>query len=111
MMSSVMNVLKAIKKGLVDVKAIRLFPTKPLLFIDSRRVTGEKPSLLVKSVYNEKRGCHEVEIVFLGDYHVAEPDARPHVKPYKDWRSFGLIVLSLDQTKELMKVLERVVEI
>lgn len=111
MMPSAMNVLKAIKKGLVDVKAIRLFPTKPLLFIDSRRVTGEKPALLVKSIHNEKRRCHEVEIVFLGDYHVAEPDARPHVKPYKDWLSFGLIVLSLEEAKELIKVLERVVEI
>ena len=106
-----MNVLEAIKKGVVKVKAIRLFPTKPLLFIDSRTETGEKPTLLIKSIRNEKRGCHEVEIVFLGDYHVAEPDARPHVKPYKDWLSFGLIVLSLDEAKELTKVLERVVEI
>ena len=110
-MSATMKVLKAIKKGLVNVKAIRLFPTKPLLFIDSRRATGEKPVLLVKSVYNETRGCYEIEFVFLGDYHVAEPDARPHVKPYKDWRSFGLIVLSLDEAKELIKVLERVVEV
>ena len=106
-----MNVLKAIKKGLVQVKAIRLFPTKPLLFIDSRRATGEKPTLLIKSIYNEKRGCHEIEFVFLGDYHAAEPDARPHVKPYKDWLSFGLIVLSLNEAKELIKILERVVEV
>lgn len=106
-----MNVLKAIKKGLVEVKAIRLFPTRPLLFIDSRRATGEKPTLLIKSIYNEKRGCHEVEVVFLGDYHVAEPDARPHVKPYKDWLSFGLVVLSLDEAKELIEILERVVEV
>jgi len=106
-----MNVLKAIKKGLVEVKAIRLFPTKPLLFIDSRRATGEKPTLLIKSIYNEKRSCHEVEVVFLGDYHVAEPDARPHVKPYKDWLSFGLIVLSINEAKELIKILERVVEV
>ena len=106
-----MNVLKAIKKGVVKVKAIRLFPTRPLLFIDSRTDSGEKPTLLVKSTRNEKRGCYEVEIVFLGDYHVAEPDARPHVKPYKDWLSFGLIVLSLEEAKELMKILERVVEI
>jgi len=106
-----LNVLKAIKKGLVKVKAIRLFPTKPLLFIDSRTETGEKPTLLVKSIHNEKRGCHEVEIVFLGGYHIAEPDARPHIKPYKDWLSFGLIILSLDEAKELTKVLERVVEI
>lgn len=106
-----MNVLKAIKKGVVKVKAIRLFPTKPLLFIDSRTETGEKPTLLVKSVHNEKRGCHEVEIIFLGGYHVAEPDARPHVKPYKEWLSFGLIALSLDEAKELMKVLERVLKI
>ena len=106
-----MNVLKAIKKGLVNVKAIRLFPTRPLLFIDSRTDTGEKPTLLVKSTHNQKRGCHEVEIVFLGGYHVAEPDARPHVKPYKDWLSFGLIVLSVDGAKELIQVLERVVEV
>jgi len=106
-----LNVLKAIKKGLVKVKAIRLFPTKPLLFIDSRIETGEKPTLLVKSIHNEKRGCHEVEIVFLGDYHVAEPDARPHVKPYKEWLSFGLIILSLDEAKELTKILERVTKI
>ena len=106
-----MNVLKAIKKGLVDVKAIRLFPTRPLLFIDSRRATGEKPTLLIKSIHNEKRDCYEVEFVFLGDYHVAEPDARPHVKPYKEWLSFGLIVLSLDEAKELIKILERVVEV
>lgn len=106
-----LKVLKAIKRGLVNAKAIRLFPTKPLLFIDSRKATGEKPTLLVKSVHNEKRGCHEVEIVFLGDYHVAEPDARPHVKPYKDWLSFGLIVLSLDEAKELKKTLEKVVKI
>jgi hypothetical protein len=106
-----LNVLKAIKKGLVKVKAIRLFPTKPLLFIDSRTATGEKPTLLIKLIHNEKRGCHEVEIVFLGDYHVAEPDARPHVKPYKNWLSFGLIVLSLDEAKELKKILEEVVKI
>jgi len=106
-----MNVLKAIKKGLVKVKAIRLFPTRPLLFIDSRTETGEKPTLLVKSTHNKKRGCHEVEIVFLGGYHVAEPDARPHVKPYKDWLSFGLVVLSLEEARELTKVLERVVEV
>lgn len=111
MTASGMNVLKAIQKGLVDVKAIRLFPTKPLLFIDSRRATSEKPALLVKSIDNKKRACKEVEVVFLGDYHVAEPDARPHVKPYKDWCSFGLIVLSFDQAKELISVLERVVEV
>jgi hypothetical protein len=106
-----MNVLKAIKKGLVDVKAIRLFPTKPLLFIESRRATSEKPALLVKSIDNKKRACKEVELVFLGDYHVADPDARPHVKPYKDWLSFGLIVLSIDQARELIMVLERVTEV
>jgi hypothetical protein len=110
-MTASMNVLKAIRKGLVDAKAIRLFPTKPLLFIDSRRATGEKPTLLVKSIDNKKRACHEVELVFLGDYHVAEPDARPHVKPYKDWCSFGLIVLSIEQARELVRVLERVVEV
>jgi hypothetical protein len=105
-----MNVLKAIKKGSVAAKAIRLFPTKPLLFIDSRRDTGEKPALLVKRIDNKMRACHEVEIVFLGDYHVAEPDARPHVKPYKDWCSFGLIVLSIEEARELIRVLEMIIE-
>ena len=106
-----LKVLKAIKKGLVKAKAIRLFPTKPLLFIDSRKETGEDPTLLIKSIYNEARGCPEVEIVFLGGYHVADPNARPHVKPYEEWLSFGLIVLSVEEARELSKVLKRVLKV
>ncbi len=59
-----MNVLKAIKKGVIKVKAIRLFPTRPLLFIDSRTDTGEKPTLLVKSIHNEKHGCLRISSLF-----------------------------------------------
>jgi len=94
-----MKVLEAVKKGIVKCKAISLYSKKTGFHIFSSVVHKENPSLLVKSIINEKFGGAEIELVFLGEHHVEKKEY--YTQPKQGWVSFGEIVLTPDQAREL----------
>lgn len=88
-----------IMRDFVKAKAIRVYPTELMKNINSTIESGEKPVLLVKLTYSPKRGVNEFEIVFMGSRHIE--DLGYYKKPPKKWRSWGEIVLSPDQARQL----------
>jgi len=98
----------AIEKGYVDAKAIRVYLNELNANVNSSRERGEKPYLLVKTIRSEKRGVIEFEIVFMGTRHV-EKLSYYKTNP-KTWKSWGEIVASPKQIKELKDLFERLLE-
>jgi len=98
-----MKVLKAIEKGSVPCKAISLYPNRLEVMLYSSVERDEFPKLLVKRVRNERLNAMEIEVVFVGDYHLEKPTY--FKKPQRDWVSFGALILSPQQALELGQLL------
>lgn len=94
---SKIKVVPAIKRYLIDIDAIRIYLPEIKKEVDCTRESGEKPRILVKLT---NRGAGEVEIVFLGNFHVE--DLCYYRKDPKTWVSRGFIVLNLDQLHQLV---------
>lgn len=99
----------ALRREFQKVKAIRLYPQGPgfTQFVNSTVERGETPTFLVKAAYSPKRSDYEIEIAFLGNYHTEAIGEHPYTKPPKQWTSWGEIVLSPEQLKDLVGILQR----
>lgn len=96
-----------IQRKFMKVKGIRLYPKiKGTIYnVNSTVERKEKPTLLSKLAWSHSRDQLEIEIVFMGQYHVEE--LAYFKKPPDQWSSWGEIVLSLDQALELEKILHK----
>lgn len=104
-----LRVERPIKKEHMDVEAIRVYLPELSKNINSTVERGERPVLLIKRTVREKTGKGEVEIVFMGsvkDRHIE--DLSYYTKNPQEWRSWGEIVLTLDQARKFAKFLDRV---
>lgn len=102
-----LRVEKALKRDFVKVEAIRVYLPELRKEIDQTVESGEAPELLIKRTVRQKTGKSEIEIVFMGssrDRHVE--DLRYYQKNPDKWRTWGLIVLTLEQAEKLFKVLQ-----
>jgi len=97
------RVLEALEKGKIQCKAISLYPSCLHSVLYSSVERNESPTLLVKRVWNDRLEDFEIEIVFLGDYHMEKPTYLK--KPRREWISFGNFVLTPSQAEELGKLL------
>ena len=104
-----MKVERSLKRGFVNVQAIRVYPAELGKNINSTVERDEKPTLLVKHTVRQKTGLHEIEVVFLGGHHV-EDLAYVKTDP-RTWVSWGHLVLSLDQARELSDTLRKILDI
>ena len=99
-----LRVERPIKKEYADVEAIRVYLPELSKNINSTVERGEHPVLLIKRTVREKTGKGEVEIVFMGsakDRHIE--DLSYYTKNPEEWRSWGEIVLTLDQARKFAK--------
>lgn len=93
------KVLKAIEKGYVPCKCISLYPSRLEFMLYSSVERDEAPKLLIKRVRNDRLKTMEIEVVFLGEYHLEKP---VHFKkPRNQWVSFGALILSPQQARQL----------
>ena len=91
----------------IDVKAIRLYPMDfKEIEVNSTIESGENPHLSVNFIKRESTGEPEFELFFKGQTHT-EPINR-NKKPRDDWRTWGEIVISPEQAKEIAQELLRV---
>jgi len=97
------KVLKALQKGYIPCKAISLYPSRLEAMLYSSIERDEFPKLLIKRVWNDRLKVHEIEVVFLGDYHLEKPAY--FKKPKEDWVSFGALILNPQQARELGQLL------
>jgi hypothetical protein len=98
-----MKVLKPMGKGVVSCKCISLYPSRLECMLYSSIEKEEYPKLFVKRVWNDRLKTYEIEVVFLGNYHLEKPSY--FRKPKKDWVSFGAFVLSPQQAWKLGELL------
>jgi hypothetical protein len=68
-----MKVLQAIEKSTLPCKCIALYPAPLEDVLYSSVEKNEYPKLLVKRVLNDRLNCAEIEVVFVGDYHLEKP--------------------------------------
>ena len=111
-LSVYLRVEKARKKETVDVEAIRVYLSELKKEVNQTVERGELPRLLIKRTTRQKTGKPEIEIVFLGserERHVE--DLNYYEKHPKDWVTWGEIVLTPEQVKAFVKVLQRMVGI
>jgi hypothetical protein len=101
------KVERAIGKGYIDVKAIRVYLSELMKEINSTIERGEKPRLLVKKTYSSKRGVNEFEFVFIGTESERHLEELTYFKKHpKTWTTWGEIVLSPEEVKGLIKLLQ-----
>jgi len=93
------KVEEPIEREFVPVEAIRLWSKELDHHIDSTRERGEDPKLLVKATRRRKTMQPEVEAVFLGDRHLERRSYSQ--KPPRSWLTFGGIIMSPEQAKQL----------
>jgi len=91
----------------LPVKCICAYSGKTGLSLYSSVERGEDPQLFIQKTTNEKRG-EEVQVVLMGPFHVEELEY--FKKDPKDWKSFGHIVMSVGQAKQLAVDLWRITE-
>lgn len=91
------------RKGIVCVKAIRVYSNKLDKEIDSTIESGETPKLLLKDIVRQSTSEHEIEMVFLGEYHLE--DLEYFSGDPKNWVTWGDIILSPDQAYTIGKLL------
>lgn len=94
-----MKVLQALEKSILPCKCIALYPTPLEDVLYSSVEKKEYPKLLVKRVLNDRLNCAEIEVVFVGNYHLEKPAY--FKKPKSEWASFGSFVLNPQQAKQL----------
>jgi len=92
-----------IEKGFVKPQAIRIYVPELSREIDCSLERKENPRLMVKATHSEKRGSQEIEIVFLGKYHFEQLEY--FKKNPKEWKTWGIIVLSPQAAKNLAELL------
>jgi hypothetical protein len=97
------RVRKSIKQGRILCKAIKLYPSCSEHIVYSSIEKEEEPILLVKRVWNERLKVFEIEVVFLGGYHVEKPSY--YRKPKSDWISFAEFVLTPEEALKLGSLL------
>lgn len=97
------KVLKAIKKDYIPCKCISLYPSRLEFMLYSSIEKDEYPNLLIKRVWNDRLKTMEIEVVFLGDYHLEKPTH--FKKPKSEWVSFGALILSPQQARQLGELL------
>jgi len=104
-----LKIEKAIQRSTIDVLAIRVYLPEFRCEVDQTVEHGENPRLLIKSTKREKTGKAEIEIVFLGSKH--ERHLEPlsyYLKNPQKWVTWGLIVLSPQQARQLACILEKI---
>jgi hypothetical protein len=96
-----------IRREFLDVKAIRLYPRLDnlTLYVNSSIERNEQPSFLVKAAFSPKRQQYEIEIAFMGPYHSEREIAGYHTKPPEKWSSWGEFVLSPEEAKQFVEIL------
>jgi hypothetical protein len=97
------KILEPIEKGLVSVKCIASYPSRLEYMLYSSVEKNEYPKLFVKRVLNERLNCVEIEVVFMGQYHLEK--LAYSKKPKAEWVSFGSVVLSPQQARQLGEIL------
>ena len=97
------RVRRSIKEGIVRCAAIKLYPSCSKEIVYSSIEKNEEPKLLVKRVWNERLKVFEVEVVFLGNYHVEK--LAYNKKPKLEWISFAEFILTPEEALELGKLL------
>ena len=100
------KVEKPIKKGFIDVKAIRVYIAELMQEVNSTIERGEKPYLLIKKAYSPKRGVNEFEVVFMGAKQKHIEELSYFTTHPSEWKSWGEIVLSTEQIEDLIKLLK-----
>jgi hypothetical protein len=78
-----------VEEHMPHIEAIRIFPGRAALEIDSTSERGHRPGLLIKRIRRERTGKSEIEIVMMGHYHV-EP-----LTYYRRIRKPGLVLATL----------------
>lgn len=107
-----LRVEKPLKKELANVEAIRIYLPELMKEIDQTVEKGENPKLLIKRTRRQKTGKREIEVVFMGstkERHVE--DLSYFEKNPKNWTTWGLIALTPEQAKALIKALQEMVGI
>jgi biotin carboxylase len=100
---------KVIAREKTGAKAIRIYTGKLMKEIDSSKERGENPHLYVQKTYNEKRHCVEIQVVLMGEHHI-EPLSYFVTDP-KIWRSFGEIVLSIEDADRFADKLKKIIHV
>lgn len=101
------KVEKAIGKGYIDVKAIRVYLSELMQEVNSTIERGEKPRLLIKKAYSPKRGVNEFEFVFMGTESERHVEELAYYKTHPTtWRTWGEIVFSPKEVDDLIKLLQ-----
>ena len=98
-----MKVLQPLEKSTLACKCIALYPSRLECMLYSSVEKNEYPKLFVKRVLNDRLHCAEIEVVFMGNYHLEKPAY--FKKPKSEWVSFGSFVLSPQQAKQLGELL------
>lgn len=97
------RVRKSLKEGYVRCTAIKLYPSCSKEIVYSSIEKNEEPKLLVKRVWNERLKVFEIEVVFLGDYHVEK--LTYNKKPKLEWISFAEFILTPEEALQFGKLL------
>ena len=106
-----LKVEEPIIKQIIDVEATRVYIPELMKEINSTTERGEHPKLLTKLTKREKTGKHEVEIVFLGGINQRHIEELSYYgKHPMTWKTWGEIVLTLNQAKELVQFLSEIVQ-
>lgn len=101
------KVEKAIGKGYIDAKAIRVYVSELMKEVNSTIERGEKPRLLIKKTFSPKRGVNEFEFVFMGTESERHIEELTYFKKNPEtWKTWGEIVLSPDEVEDLIKLLQ-----
>ena len=107
-----LRVERPLEKELANVEAIRVYLPELMKEVNQTVERGETPKLLIKRTKRQKTEKPEVEVVFMGsirERHVE--DLTYYEKHPKDWVTWGEIVLTPEQVKAFVKVLQRMVGI
>ncbi len=92
---------KALISHRQNVEAIRLYPQEfEKVNVNSTTESGENPELYTKLTERQSTGKNEFEFMFLGSKHSESLDH--FKKPREEWGSWGEIVITLDQARELV---------
>ena len=103
---------KAQKRDFAKVEAIRVYLPELMKEINQTIESGETPRLLIKRTLRQKTGKPEIEVVFMGsmrDRHVE--DLNYYQKHPKEWTTWGELVLTLEQAKTIIEILQEMVGI
>lgn len=100
---------EVIARETVDAKAIRVYTGQLMKEVDSSKERGENPHLYIQRTYNEKRRLPEIQIVLMGKHHIE--DLNYFNSDPKKWKSFGEIVLSVEDAEQFADKLKKVVPV